>query len=279
MVDPSLVEGVPFEPISVTVVKKYLAAIQAWHIAQGWPPPLSEEDHDRINWSLRGLENLQGNRKQPLRPPITISMLRTLCAALNRNDPFEACVWAMALCAFWGMMRFSEVSVTSCSAFTTSKHLTRKDAHFSDDLDGKPYTRLDLPSSKTAKLGEIQSIFLVPQEGLCPLEALQNLAKVVPAGPDDPLFSWHDRNGIVRPMVKTKAIAHINSILSMHGWGTAFGHSFQISGASFYLSQKVDPEIVHIAGRWRSLAYEAHICAFKQVASRHLGGLLNQLTL
>ena len=85
MVDPSLVEGVPFEPISVTVVKKYLAAIRAWHITQGWPPPLSDEDHDRINWSLRGLENLQGNQKWPLRPPITISMLHALRLALNLN--------------------------------------------------------------------------------------------------------------------------------------------------------------------------------------------------
>jgi hypothetical protein len=267
---------VPFEPISVTVVRKYLAAIRAWHIAQGWPPPLSNEDHDRINWSLRGLENLQSNRKRPLRPPITISMLRTLHLALNLNDPFEACIWAMALCAFWGMMRFGEVSVTSRSAFTASKHLTRKDAHFGNDLDGKPYARLDLPSSKTAKPGEIQSVFLVPQEGLCPLEALQNLARVVPAGPDDPLFSWRDQHGIVRPMVKAKAIAHINSILSARGWGTAFGHSFRIGGASFYLSQKVDPEIVRIAGRWRSLAYEAYIRAFEQIASRHLGGLLSQ---
>ncbi|KIM74347.1 hypothetical protein PILCRDRAFT_92637 [Piloderma croceum F 1598] len=206
-------------------------------------------------------------------------MLRTLHLALNLNDPFEACIWAMALCAFWGMMCFSEVSVTSCSAFTTSKHLTRKDAHFSNDLDRKPYACLDLPSSKTAKLGEIQSVFLVPQEGLCLLEALQNLARVVPAGPDDLLFSWRDQHGIICPMVKAKAITHINSILSAHSWGTAFGHSFQIGGASFYLSQKVDPEIVHIAGCWWSLAYEAYIRAFEQVASCHLGGLLSQLVL
>ena len=139
MVDLSLVEGVPFEPISITVVKKYLAAIRAWHIAQGWPPPPSDEDHNCINWSLRGLENLQGNRKRPLCPPITISMLHTLRLALNLNNSFKACIWAMALCAFWGMMHFGEVSVTSRSAFSASKHLTRKDAHFGSDLDGKSY--------------------------------------------------------------------------------------------------------------------------------------------
>ena len=75
MLNQELADGIPFEPISVSVVKKYLAAVRAWHIAQGWPPPLADEDHDRINWSLRGLENIQGNRKRPLRPPITISML------------------------------------------------------------------------------------------------------------------------------------------------------------------------------------------------------------
>ena len=276
MLDPGLPRDVPFEPVSVAVVKKYLAAVRAWHIAQGWPPPLSEEDHNRISWSLRGLENMQGNRKRPIRPPITISMLRALRTSLNINEPFDACVWAMALCAFWGMMRFGEVSVTSRGAFDKAKHLTRKDAHFGFDLDNKPYAHLDLPSSKTAKPGDIQSIFLVPQEGLCPLAALQNLAEVVPAGPDDPLFSWRDSHGSIQPMVKSKAIGRVNAIIKAWGWGTTFGHSFRIGGASYYLSQKVNPEIVRIAGRWRSLAYEVYIRAFEQVASRHLGGLLSQ---
>jgi hypothetical protein len=66
VIDPSTLAGTPFEPVSVSVTKKYLSAVWAWHIMQGWPPPLSEEDHNRINWSLRGLKNLQGSRKHPL---------------------------------------------------------------------------------------------------------------------------------------------------------------------------------------------------------------------
>jgi len=125
VVDPSILAGVPFEPVSVSVTKKYLSAIRAWHITQGWPPPLSEEDHDHINWSLRGLENLQGSRKRPLRPPVTLNMLQALQSTLKLNDPFKACVWAMAACAFWGMMRFGEVSFPSRNAFNGKKHLTR----------------------------------------------------------------------------------------------------------------------------------------------------------
>ena len=202
-------------------------------------------------------------------------MLRALHASLNIGEPFDACIWAIALCAFWGMMRFSEVSITSRGAFDMVKHLTCKDAHFGSDLDGKPYVYLDLPSSKMAKPGEIQSIFLIPQDGLCPLAALQNLARVVPAGPNHPLFSWHDSHGSIQPMVKSKAIGHVNTIIKAWGWGTAFGHSFQIGGASYYLSQKVSPEIICITGHWRSLAYEVYIRAFEQVASHHLGGLLS----
>jgi hypothetical protein len=86
----------------------------------------------------------------------------------------------------------------------------------------------------------------------------RNLARVVP---------WRNRHGEIRPMVKTRAINHINAVLKTWGWGTAFGHSFRIGGASFYLSQKVDPEMVRIAGRWCSLAYEAYVHAFEHLSN------------
>jgi hypothetical protein len=184
----------------------------------------------------------------------------------------------MASCSFFGMMRFGEVSVASRSTFSGAKHLKRSDVFLGSDLDRKCYARLDLPSAKTAKPGEIQSVYLTAQGDLCPLEALANLARVVPAGPNDPLFSWRDKPGDVRPMVKTKALLRINTILGAWGWGTAFGHSFRIGGASFYLAQGVNPEIVRLAGRWKSLAYEAYIRAFEQIASRHMSNLATQST-
>ena len=61
--------------------------------------------------------------------------------------------------------------------------------------------------------------------------------------------------------------------ISQHGWGTAFSHSFHIGGAFFYLSQKIDPEIVCLAGHWMSLAYKAYIYTFEQIASHHLSNV------
>ncbi|KAJ3766006.1 hypothetical protein FB446DRAFT_654421 [Lentinula raphanica] len=177
----------------------------------------------------------------------------------------------MATAAFWGMMRFGEVAVKSRGCFETDKHLRRVDAVFDRDLDGVEFIKLELRHAKTAKPGEIQSIFLTGDSELSPIRALRNLAKVVPAGASDPLFSWRDKDKNIRPMTKAKALARINEILQAHGWGTTFGHSFRIGGASYYLAQKIDPEIVRLAGRWKSMAYETYIRAFEQIASRHMG--------
>ena len=155
-------------------------------------------------------------------------MLRALKATLALSDPFDACVWAMAACAFWGMMHFGEVSVITSNTFKGTTHVTQKDAFLGRDLNGKPYARLDLPSAKTACAGETQSIFLTPQDRRCPLNSLRNLTSVVPAGPDDPLFSWHDTRGAIWLMVKSKAMSHINAILTAWGWGASFSHSFHI---------------------------------------------------
>lgn len=249
-------DDVKFEPVSVKTARKYLSGVRAWHIAQGWPPPLSKDDYSRIDWSLRGMQNMFGSRTKPMRPPMTIPMLHALKNSLDMNDPFDACIWAMVTCAFWGMMRFGEVSVSSRLAFDGRKHLKQSDVVMGFDTDGREYDRLDLPAAKTAKTGEIQSVFIVPQNNLCPIQALKNMARVTPAGRSDPLFSWQDRQGAVRPMVRDKALGRINQILQAWGWGTTFGHSLRIGGASFYLAEGKDPELIRIAGRWRSLAYQ-----------------------
>ena len=119
-----------FKTISVTTIRKYLAAMWAWHIAQGWPAPLSEEHHNCINWSLCGLENIQGSHKKPVHPPVRLPMLQVIKAALNISEPFDACIWAICLCAYWGMMWLREVTVNSCNTFDKSKQLTWKDTFF-----------------------------------------------------------------------------------------------------------------------------------------------------
>ena len=58
VIDQGLWEVGELEPVSVQTVRKYLAGIQAWHLAQGQPIPLSNNDHRRIEHHLRGLAKL-----------------------------------------------------------------------------------------------------------------------------------------------------------------------------------------------------------------------------
>ncbi|KAG1857240.1 hypothetical protein C8R48DRAFT_607546, partial [Suillus tomentosus] len=71
------------------------------------------------------------------------------------DQPFDACIWAISSCAFFGMMRFGEVSVKSHTDFDTSKHIMQENVFFSFDLAAKPYARLNLPKAKMAKPGEL----------------------------------------------------------------------------------------------------------------------------
>jgi hypothetical protein len=272
--DPIFADGTLFEPVAVATARKYLSAVRAWHLAQGWPAPLSDGDHDRINWSLRGLSHLEAlQRKHPPCPPATLAMLAALRISLNLADPFEAAVWAICSCAFWGLMRFGEATVKTRKDYSPTKHASRASARFGRDQLGLPYAKITLPTAKTAAPGQTQDIFLTQQLGpLCPIEALANLARVVPAHADDPLFSWRDRDGHVYPMIRDTTLKKIRSVLLGFGYTSMYGHSFRIGGALYLLAQGVSPEIVRLMGRWRSLAYKAYIRAFEQVLSRHVGG-------
>ncbi|KAF8993061.1 hypothetical protein BDQ17DRAFT_1253268, partial [Cyathus striatus] len=55
---------------------------------------------------------MQGtSQKHPPHPPITLAMLRHLKSELFLSNSFDACIWAMVMAAFFGLMQFGEVSV------------------------------------------------------------------------------------------------------------------------------------------------------------------------
>jgi hypothetical protein len=113
-------------------------------------------------------------------------------------------------------MHFGECSIKLRADFNSSHHLKREDCHKGLGQDGKLYMQLDLPDAKTALPGEIQHVYLMAHVSdladLCRIRALHNIKCVIPAGPKDPLFSWWDSRGDIRPMVKDTALDRINAI-------------------------------------------------------------------
>ena len=74
-------------------------------------------------------------------------------------------------------------------------------------------------------------------------------------------------------MTRDAALRTLNGRLLNLGFGTTFGHSFRIGGASFLLAQGAIPEVVRMMGRWRSLAYELYVRAFERVVSHHTANI------
>ena len=63
------------------------------------------------------------------------------------------------------------------------------------------------------------------------MTALHNRARTTSAGPEDLWFSWQDRKGYIRPLVKKAAMGIVNETLEREGWSLTFGQSFCIGGA------------------------------------------------
>lgn len=77
-----------------------------------------------------------------------------------------------------------------------------------------------------------------------------------------------------------RTLARINGILVTHGWGTTFGHSFSIGGASFDLAQKVDSESfawLGVGALWLTKHTTGHLDKWRLAISQPLPAMLLEL--
>ena len=84
-------------------------------------------------------------------------MLTILKATLRLDYGFDACVWAMAAWAFWGMTCLGEATVESRKAFHPLSHATRRCVNRGHDNKGTPYAWIDLPEAKTCSQKQLET--------------------------------------------------------------------------------------------------------------------------
>lgn len=260
----------PFEPVAKRTVDGYLSGIRAWHLAHGFPPPLSVEQQTIVRFSLRGLARREGNsRRRAPRPPITLEQLEGLGKKLNLQDGFDAAVWAVALSAFFGLARLGELTVSSRKAYSPFLHTSATDLRFGEDDKGNPFALIHLPTTKTAPLGSGgQNLVLALQPtSVNPLAALQHTTIVNRLSQaDQHLFAWRDKQGVARPLTRSAFLKRLGSAWQAEWGGKVFGHSFRIGGASFFLAKGCETKDVQLLGRWKSDAFHVYVRAFEMIA-------------
>ncbi|KAL7410158.1 hypothetical protein BDY24DRAFT_355220 [Mrakia frigida] len=250
--------------IGTDTVLKYLSAVSTWHVVQGFPRPLLPQQLEEVKFTLKGLARIMPTRKRPPRPPMTINNLRAIKLQLDLTSQFDSAVWAILLCGFFGMMRLGELTTKKKDSFVEEEGLRRRDYEIGRDREGTGYGILRLRRAKTLAVGGgTQDVFITQQEDLCPMQAVNHLQQLVGGvDVDVPLFSW-SKDGVVRPVTRSSFLKRVNGILIAAGINITFGHSLRIGGATFYLSEGRPVELVRIAGRWKSLAFELYIRAFE----------------
>jgi hypothetical protein len=159
-------------------------------------------------------------------------------------------------------MRLGEATSRVRKSFDPTTHITRAAASVSQDIAAIYYVRLDLPAAKTAAPGQIQHVFLAHQAQCSLVATLLHMFHITPAQLTDLPFSWRDDHNEIRPLTRSAFLKRINSILIPRGIRTSFGHSFRIGGACFFLARGKDPQLIQLAGRWRSQAWQVYARPF-----------------
>jgi hypothetical protein len=222
----ALTGDIVFELVSTVMIRSYLAAVQAWHLAQGWLPPLTDKDRDVLTWHIWGMWNIQASlQHQPPRLPITSRMLWLLKCRLNLRTPFDTTVWAITTSGFWGLMQSGECIIQEQKDFDGLLHGKRSNMLLLLDSHGRR-----LPLAKTAELGQTQDILLPAQRSFCPIKALWNPAAVSPAEDMAHVFLWNGVQATACSLQCAAILKRINEIFKGEGFGATFGHSFASKG-------------------------------------------------
>lgn len=245
------------ETVSQSTIKNYVSAIRAWHIRNGYAFSCS----DRLNLLTRASRPLAN--KNPPRPPVTIEMLLALASNLDLNSPFDACVFACATTAFWGLARLGELLPAvynfkrNPAPFPTPASITQGSQ---DSL------KVCLPWTKVKKWNG-ESIYLTIQDnGSDPVKALQQHLALNQIPDSTVLFSYKDVYGFTA-LLKQQFLTRCNEIWGACGLTQTSGHSF-ICG--------VHPDIIKKAGRWSSDSFLRYWRNLDTVIPKHTSRLRKQ---
>lgn len=230
--------------LSKHTVKNYLAGIRAWHIRNGYPFTRS----DRLNLLAKASRPLSSPNAP--RPPVTMELMVALANSLDISQSFDACVFACACSAFWGLARLGEL-------LPATHNFDHKMPPFPRVLSVSPgragSLKLSLPWTKVKKWEGEVLILPVQDEPCNPISAINNHLAVNSLPNQSLLFSYHDNLGST-VMLKRPFLTRCNEI-----WSAASpkaqaptGHSFRIGGTSHLLMCGIHPDIIKQTGRWSS---------------------------
>lgn len=243
-----------------STVRQYLKGLKDYYRAVGFTEFADPATWRRLYKQLKGIERTKNDgvaKKMPISP----GMLMAFVSCTDCRQPAGCAAVAMALVAFFGFFRKSNVAVKSGSLWSDGKCLRFGDVV----VDTQAYAlRVTPPGSKTRQVGPAPTVYIAGQPGhpLDPVAAWRAhvAASGVPVDPATTAFSYVF--GGRRVPMRHEDVVHVaKTAASLVGEDPdkAGGHSFRRGAATWSLQQGVSEVMVQRQGDWRSSAYKEYI--------------------
>lgn len=244
-----------------------VAGVRFWHERNA----LHWAGSERLKRILKGVDRCAPpESRRPPRPAVTEAMLDEALDRLHPTRPFDVCCAAALLVIFWGQMRIGE-ALSATRSFDYNALPTVACAKLRHDAGGRAEqitSAVWLPRTKVDRDGAW--VWLARHHN-DPSFALQEHLRVNRLTDDDPLFAYrHDRTDDVVPLTRGAFLSRLNEIWSAAGMQRVTGHCFRIGGTTALLRAGVDPQVVKIAGRWRSDSFLRYWRAVDEIIASHV---------
>lgn len=243
--------------VSESCIDGWMSSLHAWHTVNNAP---WKGDGSFVSQVKKGAAKLAPPPKPP-RMPVTLQHMKVLQRGLDLFNPFDAAVWAVATCAFWGCCRLGELTV-EFDSFVDPKHSVLRsfaNVSFGSSSSSAPIpgrtVSFRIPWTKTTR-AEGAVLTISGEESLSPFHAMKNHLAISKDAPSDShLFSYKDGEGCWHPMTKARFMARCNELWVAEGLEELDGHGFRIGGSTGLLLGGVPPHVVAMVGRWKSLTF------------------------
>ncbi len=237
---------------TIGTISGYINSVVHLHKRCGFAVP-DRKDYE-FKLTMTGLKNHLRRRVRKA-APMTPEILLEFRKILDLNDPLDATYWALFLVSYFLLIRASNVTPRSAKKFNVAKQLTR-----SDVLLGKKVAVIDIKWTKTLQSGE--KVFNMPlvalqNAKLCPVWALQNMCRLVPAQQHSPAFCNPDGSAISYWQFLNK----LKQLIRLTGRDPSVysGHSFRRGGCTALFDANVRDTLIKLIGTWSSSCYLEYI--------------------
>ena len=230
-------------------IKQMVSALRTISVTAGYK--VTEKQFPLVNLTIKGIGKLNPNPPQRAHP-MTARLLMQIRENLDLSKPFHATMWALFTTSFFLLLRKSNVTPDKDweHGYIRRKHITFNPTGL----------LVTLYWTKTIQAGErcLQfPLFEAPGVPICPVWALRNMCKVVPASRESPAFCHKDGSPIMYSTFNKFIKSQIKKLgMSDSKWST---HCFRRGGTSYLAACGVPERQIKLLGDWKSDCYRQYI--------------------